>query len=139
MHLKLSEARLLIAISTLIWTTSLGRDFQCSFYSKKPFKHSVNNKISQLTFKTHQNLMFHGVVRERCYRFIVGLFNHCELFHRHLRRIFGVKPLMELLRCHCFYYAGEIPSEVPNEQSNRRNRSSMLPREQEKDWVEFEA
>lgn len=82
--------------------------------------------------------MFHGVVRERRYRFTVGLFNHCELFHRHLRRIFGVEPLMELLRCHCFYHAGEIPTEVPNEQSNRRNRSSMLPREQEKDWVEFD-
>ena len=45
--------------------------------------------------------MFHGVIRERRYRFIVGVFDNCKPFHRHLERQLGLKPLKELLSYRC--------------------------------------
>ena len=40
--------------------------------------------------------MFHRIVRQRCDRFIVGIFNHRKLFHRHLQRKVRRAPLAKL-------------------------------------------
>lgn len=58
-------------------------------------------KFLECTFESHQDLMFHRVVWESRYRFVVGLFDHCEPFHRHLQQLLGLKSPTELPGCHC--------------------------------------
>lgn len=76
-------------------------------------------KFLECTFKSHQDLMFHRVVRESRYRFVVGLFDHCEPFHRHLQQLLDLNHPQNSQVVIARHYVEEIILRQSNEQPNR--------------------
>ena len=81
--------------------------------------------------------MFHGVVGERSYSLIMGVFDHCKLFHRHLwRQLETITKENYLLVIVELFLCRKKLRFIASKWAVERWTSSMLPRERNRDWVE---
>ena len=81
--------------------------------------------------------MFHGVVGERSYSLIMGVFDHCKLFHRHLwpqlEKITEENYLLVIVE---LYLCRKKLRFIASKWAVELWTSSMLLRERDRDWVE---
>ena len=81
--------------------------------------------------------MFHGVVGERSYSLIMGVFDHCKLFHRHLwpqlEKITEENYLLVIVE---LFLCRKKLRFIASKWAVELWTSSMLLRERDRDWVE---